>query len=110
MIDRDNNAQDTQADDSPAFDVPRADVPRVEGNDNHWLTRPATIRLLWIGFSVVLAITVLLQFFIKVKGYFGIDGWFGFGAAFGFACCVAMVLVAKVLGFVLKRSEDYYDD
>ena len=105
MTDRDDSALDAQPDDSPAVDV-----PRVEGNDNHWLTRPGTIRLLWIGFSIVLAITVLLQFSIKVKGYFGFDGWFGFGAAFGFACCVAMVLVAKVLGFVLKRSEDYYDD
>jgi sterol desaturase/sphingolipid hydroxylase (fatty acid hydroxylase superfamily) len=105
MTDRDDNALDAQPDDSPAVDV-----PRVEGDDNHWLTRPSTIRLLWIGLSVVLAITVLLQFFIKVKGYFGVDGWFGFGAVFGFACCVAMVLVAKVLGVVLKRSEDYYDD
>ena len=89
---------------------PGVDAPRVEGGDNHWLTRPGTIRLLWIGFSVVLAITVLLQLVIKVKGYFGVDGWFGFGALYGFGCCVAMVLVAKVLGFALKRPEDYYDD
>ena len=80
-------------------------------NDNsHWLTRPATIRKLWWGFSIVLALTVAAQFFVYVKGYFGVDGWFGFGAAFGFASCLAMVLVAKVLGFVLKRGEDYYGD
>ena len=85
--------------------VPRADTP-----DDHWLTRPATIRKLWIALYAVLAITVLAQMGIKVKGYFGIDGWFAFGAAFGFVCCVAMVLVAKVLGAVLKRPEDYYDD
>ena len=86
------------------------EVPRVHGDDNHWLTRPTTIRWLWFGFSVVLALTVALQLVIKVKGYFGIDSWFGFGAVYGFACCVAMVLVAKVLGVVLKRPEDYYDD
>ncbi len=85
-------------------------VPRVETPDNHWLTRPETIRKLWIALYVVLAITVLAQLGIKVKGYFGVDGWFGFGAAYGFFSCVAMVLVAKVLGFVLKRPEDYYDD
>jgi hypothetical protein len=51
---------------------------------------------------------VLLQFVIKVKGYFGVDGWLGFGAAFGFLSCLAMVLVAKGLGVVLKRDEDYY--
>jgi len=76
----------------------------------HWLVRPATIRKLWWGFSIVLALTVAAQFIVYVKGYFGVDGWFGFGAAFGFASCLAMVLVAKALGFVLKRNEDYYGD
>lgn len=78
-------------------------------DDNlHWLVRPTTIRRLWWGFSVVLALTVGAQFFIYVKGYFGVDAWFGFGALFGFVSCVAMVLFAKVLGFLLKRNEDYY--
>jgi len=85
-------------------------VPRVDTPDDHWLTRPATIRKLWIALYAVLAITVLAQLGIKVKGYFGIDGWFGFGAAFGFISCVAMVFVAKALGALLKRPEDYYDD
>ena len=83
-------------------------------NDNtkqdHWLARPTTIRKLWWVFSAVLALTVIAQLFIYVKGYFVADGWFGFGAAYGFFSCVAMVLVVKVLGFVLKRPEDYYDD
>jgi hypothetical protein len=43
-----------------------------------------------------------------VKGNFGADGWFGFGAVFGFLSCVAMVIVAKVLGWFLKRDEDYF--
>jgi hypothetical protein len=80
----------------------------MNDNNSHWLTRPATIRKLWWGFSVVLALTVAAQLFIYVKGYFGVDGWFGFGAVFGFLSCLAMVLVAKGLGFVLKRNEDYY--
>ena len=79
-------------------------------HDDHWLARPSTIRLLWRVFAAVLAITVLLQAVIYVKGYFGVDGWFGFGAVFGFLSCLAMVLVAKVLGLVLKRDENYYDD
>jgi len=78
--------------------------------DDHWLVRPKTIRLLWRIFAVVLAGLVALQLLIKVKGYFGIDGWFGFGAAYGFLACLAMVLVAKGLGLVLKRPEDYYPD
>ena len=76
--------------------------------DDHWLVRPKTIRRLWWIFSVILVGLVAVQLVIKVKGYFGIDGWFGFGAAFGFLACLIMVLVAKALGAVLKRPEDYY--
>ncbi len=76
--------------------------------DDHWLTRPETIRKLWWGFSIVLALTVLAQAFIYIKGYFAVDSWFGFGAAFGFLSCLAMVVFAKLLGYVLKRGEDYY--
>jgi hypothetical protein len=82
----------------------------VKPETDHWLVRPRTIRRLWIGFSVVLALTVVLQLVVKVKGYFGIDGWPGFGAVFGFLCCVGMVLVAKGLGRFLKRKENFYDD
>jgi hypothetical protein len=76
----------------------------------HWLVRPATIRKLWYGFSTVLVVTVLAQAVIPVKGYFAVDGWFGFGAAYGFFSCLLMVLVAKVLGVVLKRPREYFGD
>ena len=76
--------------------------------DDAWLARPSTIRLLWWVFSAVLALSVAAQLIFKVKGYFGMDGWLGFGAVYGFLACFAMVLVAKGLGFVLKRPEDYY--
>ncbi|MGD8340101.1 MAG: hypothetical protein PVH89_04930 [Gammaproteobacteria bacterium] len=72
--------------------------------------RPTTIRLLWRVGAAVLTLTVLLQAVIAIKGYFGADGWFGFGAAYGFLSCLAMVLVAKGLGYLLKRREDYYGD
>ena len=77
--------------------------------DDHWLARPRTIKLLWRVFVSVLAALVLAQAIISVKGYFGVDGWFGFGAAFGFLSCLAMVVFAKGLGSVLKRPEDYFD-
>ena len=76
--------------------------------DQHWLVRPETIRRLWIGFAIVLAATVLIEFVIPVKGYFGVDDVFGFGALFGFFSCVAMVIFAKLLGFFIKRDENYY--
>lgn len=76
--------------------------------DDAWLARPSTIRLLWRVFAVVLAVSVAAQLLFKVKGYFTVDGWLGFGAVFGFLSCVAMVLFAKVMGWVLKREEKYY--
>lgn len=77
-------------------------------HDDHWLARPATIRKLWVAFIVILVLSVAAQGFIYVKGYFGPDGWFGFGAVYGFLSCLLMVLIAKLLGYVLKRKEDYY--
>lgn len=81
-----------------------------ERDDDHWLTRPATIRRLWIGFALVLAVLVLAGLTVKVKGYFGIDDVFGFAAWFGFGSCVLMVAVAKVLGALLKRPDSYYEE
>ncbi|HRD76029.1 MAG TPA: hypothetical protein PK264_08820 [Hyphomicrobiaceae bacterium] len=76
---------------------------------DHWLVRPSTIRLLWISGSLLLAALVALDLVVEHKPHFGIDGTFGFGAWFGFAACVAMVLFAKLLGVLLKRSDSYYD-
>jgi hypothetical protein len=78
-------------------------------SDDHWLVRPGTIRMLWIAFIAVLAVTVLLDLVIEHHPLFGLDGTFGFGAWFGFFSCVAMIVAAKALGVVLKRPDSYYD-
>jgi len=87
-----------------------------------WLSRPQTIRKLWIVGSGLLAITVLVQLaayaalalglgeWIEIHPHFVFEGWPAFNAVFGFVSCVAIVLAAKVLGGVLKRRDDYYDD
>mgnify|MGYP000001714784 FL=1 len=86
-------------------DVKR-DAPNPE--DDAWLARPSTIRLLWKVFAVVLVVSVAVQLLFPVKGKFGVDGWLAFGAVFGFLSCLAMVLFAKGLGWFLKRDENYY--
>ena len=75
----------------------------------HWLVRPGSIRRLWIGSGVLLGLSVAVQFLLPVKAKFAIDGWLAFPAAYGFLSCVAMVVVAKLLGMWLKRRDDYYD-
>jgi hypothetical protein len=77
--------------------------------DNHWLTREATIRRLWIAFAILLACIVLADLVVHHHAYFTLDGSFGFGAWFGFASCVLLVLAAKALGWILKRPDTYYD-
>lgn len=91
-------------------DCPRVPVPDLVNGEPHWLVRPRTIRGLWIGFSIILALTVIAQLFVPISDYFTVDGWFGFYAVFGFLTCVGMVVFAKLLGYFLKRPDTYYDD
>jgi len=74
-----------------------------------WLERPRTIRLLWIVFIVALALTVLAELAVDRHSYFGVDGTFGFNAWYGLVTCAAMIVVAKVLGVLLKRRDTYYE-
>lgn len=68
----------------------------------------ATIRRLWRGFACALTLTVFTQFFITPKPYFTIDGQFWFYPVLGLLASIAMVLMAKLLGYFLKRPEDYW--
>jgi len=77
--------------------------------DDHWLTRESTIKQLWIAFAIVLVVTILADLLIDRHAYFGLDGTFGFAAWFGFVSCVVLIVVAKGLGWWLKRSDTYYD-
>jgi hypothetical protein len=79
-------------------------------NDDHWLTRASTIRLLWIGFIVVLALTVLAGNWMAEEPHFEIEGLFAFNAWYGFLVCAAMILAAKALGVLLKRRDTYYEE
>lgn len=84
--------------------------PTPSDERKHWLVRPSSIRKLWWIFSGILTLSVVAQVLVHVHAYFSVDGWFGFYAAFGFISCVAMVIFAKVLGFLVKRPDDYYDE
>ncbi len=77
--------------------------------DDHWLTRESTIRMLWIVFAIVLALTVLMDLLVSHHPYFGLDGTLGFGAWFGFTSCIVLIVVAKGLGWMLKRPDTHYD-
>ena len=75
-----------------------------------WPRRPRTIRKLWWGLYAVLAVTLAAELAVEHHDAFRVDGTFGFNAWYGFATCVAMVLGAKALGVLIKRSDNYYVD
>lgn len=75
----------------------------------HWLYSPGARRKLWIGGMAILLLTVLVELFIPVHSHFRIAAWFASHAVFGFLTCVAMILFAGLLGFFIKRRDDYYD-
>jgi hypothetical protein len=41
--------------------------------------------------------------------HFAIEQIFGFYAVYGFAACAALILIAKALGYLIKRDQRYYD-
>jgi hypothetical protein len=75
----------------------------------HWLVRPGTIRLLWVIYLFILALTVLASLFTKTHAGIWLGGSFAFNAWYGFLTCIGMVLVAKLLGRLLHRKDSYYD-
>jgi hypothetical protein len=68
------------------------------------------IRRLWQVFIVILALTLLAQFVIDVHPHFEVERLFGAYAIYGFAACAALILIARAIGLLLKRPDDYYRD
>ncbi len=71
--------------------------------------KPENIRKLWILLYFACGLTLFFDFFLHREGHFGFDGFFGFYAILGFVSCVVLILFAKLVGWVLKVEEDYYD-
>lgn len=75
----------------------------------NWFYRKSSIKKLWLAATFILSLTIVLEFFITLHPHFKVEGLFAFHAVYGFFACVAMVLFAKLLGFLIKRRDDYYD-
>jgi len=74
-----------------------------------YFDRPEAKRKLWILLWVVCGLTIIPDLFTHRHPHFGFDGFIGFYALFGFITCAALILLAKLIGRVLKVREDYYD-
>ena len=76
----------------------------------HWIRRPRNIRRFWICGIIILTFVTIIDFFIPHQPHFGLDGTFGFYSWYGLLACAIMVVIAKILGLILKREDSYYDD
>jgi hypothetical protein len=65
---------------------------------------------MWRMFIVILVLTVLAELAIDAHPHFDVERLFGVYAIYGFAACAVLILVAKGLGLLLKRPDNYYDD
>lgn len=89
--------------------------PNRAENDIHWLYRKDSRKKLWWILAMILGLALVPEFFVERHAHFAsegihLDAGWGFYAWFGFGACALMVIIAKVLGFVLKRKDTYYDD
>jgi hypothetical protein len=62
----------------------------------------------WIGFGLLLVLSLLADAFIEHHAHFGFEDCFGFYAGYGFGVGIVLVIVAKVVAIVLRRKESYY--
>jgi hypothetical protein len=66
--------------------------------------------MIWKTFIAVLALTVVVQLFIEAHPHFAVERLFAWNALYGFIACAVLILLARALGVLLKRRDDYYDD
>ena len=75
----------------------------------NWFYRKSSIKKLYISALIILGVVLFVEYFIVLHPHFGIEKIFGFHAVFGFLSCVGLIIFAKLLGFLVKRKDDYYD-
>ncbi len=76
----------------------RASGPGEARNAKRW----------WRGFLVLLLLSVLAELAVSLHPHFAIEALPGFHAAYAFLACGVMILMARVFGLLLRRSQAYY--
>jgi hypothetical protein len=66
--------------------------------------------MIWKAFLAILALSVGAQLLVEPHPHFAIERLFGFNALYGLLACAALILIARGLGLLLKRKDDYYRD
>ena len=75
----------------------------------NWFYKTENIKKCKLTFSIILLVSVSLEFFIERHGHFKWETIFGNRAIFGFVACAGLIFLSKLLGLWLKKKEDYYE-
>ena len=75
----------------------------------HLFDNPQNVKRLLLGFYIVCAVLLLLDFVLHRHIAHSWENLPGFYAVYGFVACVLLVLVAREMRKLLMRKEDYYD-
>jgi len=63
------------------------------------------------SYIIFFIINILFYIFYDFdKVHFEKDNMFGFYPLFGFISCIALIIISKFLGYILKKDERYYDE
>ena len=82
-------------------------VSKNNKNDKN-IKNKKLIKTCWTWFIISLIASFASGFFVHLHGEFGIDEQPWFYAIYGFIACLAIIIISKLLGPVLKRPENYY--
>jgi len=74
-----------------------------------FLDSPKNRRRVRKYFYISLVLLLAIDLFIPKHGHFAWEEAPFFFAAYGFIGCVSLIFIARVLRFLVKRKEDYYD-
>jgi len=70
----------------------------------------ALIKKAWRIFGIALLATCIAEYWVHPHDYFPGQSWRWFHVLYGFVGCVAIVYASILIGKLLKKPEDYYDD
>jgi hypothetical protein len=81
----------------------------MSSESQRWLDRSQNVTRIYYALWVIGIVLVVLDVVVHRHDDIGFAEFFGFYAWYGFCACAALVLVAKLLRRVVRRSENYYD-
>lgn len=76
------------------------DAPKTQKKFRTWF---------YISLCVLLLVDLFAWFFLERKGHFSWEEVPIFHAVYGFTACVGLIYIAKILRWIVKRKEGYYD-